>query len=117
MVDRSDVNAVDDAAWEQAVAREAVIRRLASKATRTLPLRRESRFDDKTLARILSVTGGVTSGIFSVMSQLAIAAIDSGAERNGSCLAMCRRAASCRRFWGSRRDWAGPHAGRLLACD
>ena len=33
MVDRSDINAVDDAAWEQAVAREAVIRRLASKAT------------------------------------------------------------------------------------
>lgn len=33
MVDRSDINAVDDAAWEQAVAREAVIRRLASKAS------------------------------------------------------------------------------------
>lgn len=33
MVDRSDINAVDDTVWEQAVAREAVIRRLASKAT------------------------------------------------------------------------------------
>lgn len=33
MVDRSDIDAVDDAAWEQAVAREAVIRRLASKAS------------------------------------------------------------------------------------
>lgn len=33
MVDRSDINAVDDVAWEQAVAREAVIRRLASKTT------------------------------------------------------------------------------------
>ena len=33
MVDRSDINVVDDAAWEQAVAREAVIRRLANKAT------------------------------------------------------------------------------------
>ncbi|MFG6661325.1 Mu transposase C-terminal domain-containing protein [Sulfitobacter sp. 915] len=33
MVDRSDINAVDDAAWEQAVARETVIRRLASKAS------------------------------------------------------------------------------------
>ncbi|WP_104018126.1 Mu transposase C-terminal domain-containing protein [Roseovarius nitratireducens] len=33
MVDRSDINTVDDAAWEQAVAREAVIRRLASKAS------------------------------------------------------------------------------------
>jgi hypothetical protein len=32
MLDRSDINAVDDAAWEQAVAREAVIRRLASTA-------------------------------------------------------------------------------------
>ena len=32
MVDRSDINAVDDTAWEQAVAREAVIRRLASKS-------------------------------------------------------------------------------------
>lgn len=33
MVYRSDINAVDDAPWDQAVAREAVIRRLASKAT------------------------------------------------------------------------------------
>lgn len=33
MVDRADINAVDDAAWEQAVAREAVIRRLACKAS------------------------------------------------------------------------------------
>lgn len=33
MVDRADINAVDDAAWEQAVAREAVIRQLASKAS------------------------------------------------------------------------------------
>ncbi|MGR3457502.1 MAG: Mu transposase C-terminal domain-containing protein, partial [Pseudooceanicola nanhaiensis] len=33
MVERSDINAVDDAAWEQAVAREAVIRRLACKAS------------------------------------------------------------------------------------
>ena len=33
MVDRSDINAVDDAAWEQAVAREAVIRGLACMAT------------------------------------------------------------------------------------
>ena len=38
MVDRSDINAVDDAAWEQAVAREVVIRRLASLAN---PDRRE----------------------------------------------------------------------------
>lgn len=32
MVDRSDIKAIDDAAWEQAVAREAVIRRLARMA-------------------------------------------------------------------------------------
>lgn len=32
MADRSDVNAVDDAAWDRAVAREVVIRRLASQA-------------------------------------------------------------------------------------
>jgi len=38
MVDRSDINAVDDTTWEKAVAREAVIRRLASMAN---PDRRE----------------------------------------------------------------------------
>lgn len=38
MVDSSDINAADDAAWEQAVAREAVIRPLASMAN---PDRRE----------------------------------------------------------------------------
>jgi hypothetical protein len=30
MVDRSDINAADDAAWEQAVAREGLIRKLVS---------------------------------------------------------------------------------------
>lgn len=54
---------------------------LMSTLTRTMPLRRESQIDEKALSRILSVTGGITSGIFSVMSQLAIAAIESGAER------------------------------------
>ncbi|WP_299969198.1 hypothetical protein [uncultured Roseobacter sp.] len=48
---------------------------------RSLPLRRESDIDDKALMRILKVTGGITSGIFSIMSQLAIAAIESGEER------------------------------------
>jgi putative transposase len=33
MVDRSDIYAVDDNAWERAVGREAIIRKLASKAT------------------------------------------------------------------------------------
>ena len=54
---------------------------LISTLQRTLPLRRESQIDEKMLTRILSVTGGITSGIFSVMSQLAIAAIESGEER------------------------------------
>ena len=48
---------------------------------RSLPLRRESVIDAKMLTRVLSVTGGITSGIFSIMSQLAIAAIESGEER------------------------------------
>ncbi|EKE17286.1 MAG: hypothetical protein ACD_10C00523G0002, partial [uncultured bacterium] len=51
---------------------------LMSTLTRTLPLRRESQIDAKALSRILSVTVGITSGIFEVMSQLAIAAIESG---------------------------------------
>lgn len=54
---------------------------LMSTLTRSLPLRRESEIDDKALARIIKVTGGITSGIFSIMSQLAIAAIESGEER------------------------------------
>ncbi|MDP1578036.1 MAG: TniB family NTP-binding protein [Cypionkella sp.] len=54
---------------------------LMSTLTRTLPLRRESQIDAKALSRILSVTVGITSGIFEVMSQLAIAAIESGEER------------------------------------
>ena len=54
---------------------------LMSTLTRTLPLRRESQIDAKALSRILSVTRGITSGIFEVMSQLAIAAIESGEER------------------------------------
>ncbi|MZR15384.1 AAA family ATPase [Maritimibacter sp. DP07] len=54
---------------------------LMSTLTRSLPLRRESDIDEKALARIVKVTGGITSGIFSIMSQLAIAAIESGEER------------------------------------
>jgi type II secretory pathway predicted ATPase ExeA len=54
---------------------------LISTLQRTLPLRRESQIDEKMLTWILSVTGGITSGIFSMMSQLAIAAIESGEER------------------------------------
>jgi hypothetical protein len=54
---------------------------LISTLQRTLPLRRESQIDEKMLTRILSVTGGITSSIFSVMSQLVIAAIESAEER------------------------------------
>lgn len=54
---------------------------LISTLSRNLPLRRESQIDEKALSRIIRVTGGITSGIFSIMSQLAIAAIESGEER------------------------------------
>jgi len=54
---------------------------LISTLQRTLPLRRESQIDERMLTRIPSVTGGITAGIFPVMSQLAIAAIESGEER------------------------------------
>lgn len=54
---------------------------LMSTLTRTLPLRRQSQIDGHALARIIKVTGGITSGIFSILSQLAIAAIESGEER------------------------------------
>jgi len=54
---------------------------LMSTLIRTLPLRRESQIDEKMLTRILSVRGGITSRIFLIMSQLAIAAIESGEER------------------------------------
>jgi len=54
---------------------------LMSTLTRTLPLRRQSEIDGHALTRMIKVTGGITSGIFSILSQLAIAAIESGEER------------------------------------
>ena len=54
---------------------------LMSTLTRTLPLRRQSQIDEKALMRMIKVTGGITSGIFSILSQLAIAAVESGEER------------------------------------
>jgi type II secretory pathway predicted ATPase ExeA len=54
---------------------------LMSTLTRTLPLRRQSQIDEKALTRMIKVTGGITSGIFSILSQLATAAIESGEER------------------------------------
>lgn len=54
---------------------------LITTLARSLPLRRESQIDEKALLRMIKVTGGITSGIFSIMSQLAITAIGSGEER------------------------------------
>lgn len=54
---------------------------LMSTLTRSLPLRRKNRIDTRILARFQSVTGGITDGIFSVMSQLALATIGSGEEQ------------------------------------
>lgn len=48
---------------------------------RTLPLRRPSEIGERTLKRLVEVTGGITAGVFSLMSMLAIAAIQSGEER------------------------------------
>ncbi|MEO0762041.1 MAG: TniB family NTP-binding protein [Pseudomonadota bacterium] len=57
---------------------------LITTLARGLPLRRESELDAKALERIIRVTGGITAGIFSIVSQLAIAAIESGEERIAS---------------------------------
>ena len=54
---------------------------LITTLARSLPLRRESQIDEKALLRMIKVIGGITSGIFSIMSQLAITAIESGEER------------------------------------
>jgi type II secretory pathway predicted ATPase ExeA len=54
---------------------------LVGSLQRTLPLRRPSEIADATLKRLIEVTGGITAGIFSLMSMLAIAAIESGEER------------------------------------
>jgi len=48
---------------------------------RTLPLRRPSEIGERTLKRLVEVTGGITAGVFSLMTMLAIAAIQSGEER------------------------------------
>ncbi|MCI4680753.1 TniB family NTP-binding protein [Rhodoblastus acidophilus] len=48
---------------------------------RTLPLRRPSEINDRALKRIVEATGGITAGIFSLMTKLAIAALESGEER------------------------------------
>jgi hypothetical protein len=57
---------------------------LVGSLLRTLPLRRESECGDRALKRILDLTGGITSGIFQLMTNLAIAAIESGEERVAS---------------------------------
>jgi len=43
--------------------------------------RRPSEVGEQTLKRIVEATGGITAGIFSLMTMLAIAAIKSGEER------------------------------------
>lgn len=48
---------------------------------RILPLRRPSEISEPMLKRLVEVTGGITAGVFSLMSMLAIAAIESGEER------------------------------------
>lgn len=48
---------------------------------RTLPLRRPSEIGERTLKRLVEVTAGITAGIFSLVTMLAIAAIESGEER------------------------------------
>ena len=48
---------------------------------RTLPLRRPSQISERALKRMVELTAGITAGIFSLMTGLAIAAIESGEER------------------------------------
>jgi type II secretory pathway predicted ATPase ExeA len=48
---------------------------------RTLPLRRPSEVGERALKRILEATGGITATVFSLVTTLAIAAIESGEER------------------------------------
>lgn len=48
---------------------------------RTLPLRRPSQISERALKRVVELTAGITAGIFSLMTGLAIAAIESGKER------------------------------------
>ena len=52
-----------------------------STLTRRLSLRRESEIDGHALTRMIKVAGNITSGTFSIISQLAIAAIERGEER------------------------------------
>ena len=48
---------------------------------RSLPLRRPSEIGGQMLKRLVEVTDGITAGIFSLVTMLAIAAIESGEER------------------------------------
>ncbi|MDD9908555.1 MAG: TniB family NTP-binding protein [Ahrensia sp.] len=64
-------------AWRNGMEFEGLIGSLQ----RSLPLRRESEIDPAMLKRIITATCGITAGIFSLMGQLAIDAIESGEER------------------------------------
>ena len=67
---------------------------------RTLPLRRPSEISDRALKCIVEATGGITAGIFSLMTKLAIAALESGEERILSSSVEILN--SCCRYWVSR---------------
>lgn len=54
---------------------------LVGSLQRTLPLRRPSEFGERTLKRLIEVTGGNIANVFSLMGILAITAIESGEER------------------------------------
>jgi hypothetical protein len=60
---------------------DADFRGLMGSLLRTLPLRAPTEFGESALKRIVEVTGGVTSAIFRLTTDLAIEAIASGAER------------------------------------
>jgi type II secretory pathway predicted ATPase ExeA len=54
---------------------------LVGSLQRTLPLRQPSEISERALKRMVEVTAGITAAIFSLMTRLAIAAIESGEER------------------------------------
>jgi len=60
---------------------DAAFAALVGSLQRSLPLRRSSVFTALALRRLVEMTGGVTARVFSALSELAVEAIRSGAER------------------------------------
>ncbi|MGL4241259.1 MAG: TniB family NTP-binding protein [Beijerinckiaceae bacterium] len=60
---------------------DAAFAALIGSLQRSLPLRRPSQFTALALRRLVEMTGGVTARVFSVLTELAVEAIRSGAER------------------------------------